>query len=148
MLDITKYRRSTTRLKGVYLLMKKKEVIYVGMSNDIYLRILEHQSMGKDFDDVFVAEVDREGEEVRRALEMSIICEYMPTHNKIKFDNFYNWFHSFPFCIDYESLMELKDEVIEVLNKDLGKDGLLLDIHQNEYDALFAKELNTSMPTI
>jgi len=146
MIDITGHRQILNTLAGVYMLVNKHEVIYIGMSSNMYMRILEHISMGKDFDDVYVMHLaDEEG---RRVLEMSLICKLQPKLNKIKFDNYFNWFHSFPFDVDYDLVVKTTNMVVSDKN-DLHKDGKELltgsiNLHIQSDDA----QINESMPTI
>lgn len=64
---------------GVYLLLLKGELVYVGTSRTMPERVADHRKNGREFDQVFYIET-KEGE--RRALETLLIQRMRPTKNR------------------------------------------------------------------
>lgn len=66
---------------GLYVLLKEEEIVYVGISSDIYRRIHEHRLEGaKVFDDWRWLPCGSGSERLR--LEALLILAHLPTHNR------------------------------------------------------------------
>lgn len=100
--DKEKYQHFRKK-SGVYALVSKNKVVYVGSSKDIYTRILEHIIEGKKkFDNVvartnrFYGNDDGFNDLLTRVVEIGVICKLRPPLNIIMFDNFKYWLYSLP----------------------------------------------------
>ena len=104
---------------GIYFLVKNDDVVYIGESSNLYVRILEHRSglleepIVKDFDHVRPVIIDDNA--IRPFVEMFLICELQPTLNIIKFDNFTHWYNSIPDFMGkskFEKIQELSESIL------------------------------------
>ncbi len=99
-MGFAEYYQETRHTRGIYALKKKKEIVYIGSSSNIYTRILEHKIEGiKDFDTVSTIDLkfkNSGADTARKIFEMGIICKLKPKYNKIYFDNFRFWMYSIP----------------------------------------------------
>jgi excinuclease UvrABC nuclease subunit len=73
------WRALTPPEVGVYFLMLKKSVVYIGCSKNIRRRVLDHRQNGRVFDYVYAVET-KEGEE--RDLERQLIAAVQPEQNR------------------------------------------------------------------
>ena len=73
---IEKFKRK--RAVGVYCLINKGEVIYVGSSENLSARIYSHTLGDKEFDSVEVHPCSRKD---KASLEAALIVDYKPTNN-------------------------------------------------------------------
>lgn len=74
------------RESGIYALKKHKEIVYVGQSNNVYTRILEHiVDKNKDFDEISVAY----NEDILKVqtMEVVVIGILKPKYNKLVIDS-------------------------------------------------------------
>lgn len=67
------------RLVGVYLLVRDGEIVYVGQSNDVVGRIIEHRKSGKQFTDTMFLALP---EELLCSYEGALIRALRPRLNK------------------------------------------------------------------
>ena len=66
---------------GIYFLLNDDEIVYVGISEDVYTRIAKHRKEGKKkFNRVTVFQV--EDEKLRSDLEVEYIVHLAPKYNK------------------------------------------------------------------
>jgi predicted GIY-YIG superfamily endonuclease len=70
---------STEPAIGVYLLMLKGKVVYVGTSRTMQRRVANHRTNGRPFDDVFYIAAD---ESKRAKLEAALIKSISPPQNR------------------------------------------------------------------
>ena len=66
----------------VYILVKKKEIVYVGITSRFWNRIASHKK-DKDFDDVYLSKQQYDEYEARD-LEATIISVIKPKYNKVQ----------------------------------------------------------------
>jgi len=97
--------------KGIYLLYKNEELVYIGISSDIYSRVLEHIAENKkDFDSVKnICSQDNLDNEF---FEVYYIDKMKPEYNKLNAGNFFNFFYSIPYslkksCRDYDQYIKI-----------------------------------------
>lgn len=64
---------------GVYFLLLKEEIIYIGTSRNVHGRVAEHRINGRQFDKAFFVEAD--GDE-REMLERALIKAITPSQNR------------------------------------------------------------------
>ncbi len=80
--------QSLRKVTGIYLLYKEEELVYIGQSTNIYVRVLEHIcDREKDFDSVYGISIIEE----RELLEVCLISRLKPKYNKLFVDS-YKWF--------------------------------------------------------
>lgn len=67
----------------IYLLIKNKEVVYVGRTNNLDNRIKSHKRQGKDFDEVKIMEIgnDVNAYDLTELAEYYYIKKYKPKYN-------------------------------------------------------------------
>lgn len=76
--DLQKYRHEA----GVYGLYKKEELVYVGTSNNVYMRILEHFYENKKSFDSIKVNIDN-NITFNEISEVYIIAKLKPKYNKL-----------------------------------------------------------------
>lgn len=77
--------------KGVYFLYNNKKLVYIGYSDNIYLRILEHKlEAKKEFEELLWTKY--EDREVAILSEAYLIHKLKPKYNKLIVENFNKWF--------------------------------------------------------
>ena len=68
---------------GVYLLLKQGEVVYVGQSSHMLLRLTQHRAEGKKcFNKTLVYHMPASEESERLWVEGAMICAYRPAENR------------------------------------------------------------------
>ena len=98
-----KYLQKTREKQGIYFLYNQdKELIYIGQSRNIYIRLLEHIAENKKQFDSFKA-IKIDDSDFMELMEIYLIQLYKETHNllnrlTIKFD-FENFFLNVPSSI-------------------------------------------------
>lgn len=108
--------------RGIYCLYNDDEVVYIGSSENLYVRVLEHiAEKTKEFNKVKAFNGQNHTKEDNLITEMGLICKFQPKLNKIKFDSFFNWFYSIPIepntsFEDINIVISSLAEAIEVMN--------------------------------
>ena len=126
--------------QGVYVLISNGIPVYVGCSDDIYVRIHHHRyESDKVFDKAFhVRDSWVEGNMLHTlSMEMAFICYYQCEYNKIKFDSFTYWYLSLPSnngtntSILFDEIEKYKARVLNANNLMSSKN--LIEGLSNEY---------------
>lgn len=78
--EILKLKKLDKPKIGIYFLMDKSEVVYIGQSINIDLRIAQHKRTDKEFDRTLYLEC---GAKELDLLEAAHIQEYQPRYNKV-----------------------------------------------------------------
>lgn len=111
------------RDSGIYALFSKDELVYIGQSSNLYLRVLEHIVEGKkDFDGIKCAYNNKLLD--IQVMETILISKLKPKLNKLIVDiDFY--FKILPLetkkqlsCSDVQVLTEGAEDLIELLQKE------------------------------
>lgn len=111
------------RDSGIYALFNKDELVYIGQSSNLYLRVLEHIVEGKkDFDGIKCAYNNKLLD--IQVMETILISKLKPKLNKLIVDiDFY--FKILPLetkkqlsCSDVQALTEGAEDLIELLQKE------------------------------
>ncbi len=102
--------QSIKRCNGIYALKKDSEIVYIGRSSNIYLRILEHIVDGvKDFDSI--SKVYFDDITVSEIIETFIIDMLKPEYNELIMDKF-DYYCTLPNCCKkHESVVNYKSAV-------------------------------------
>jgi hypothetical protein len=113
--------------RGIYCLYNDNEIVYIGSSENLYVRVLEHVAeKAKDFNRVKAFNGKDHSKENNLMAEMGLICEFQPKLNKIKFESFFNWFHSIP--IEHDTTLEEISLIISSLSsaiQDMNDDRMV-----------------------
>ena len=111
-MDIQLLQEYRNRGRGIYFLIDNNDIVYIGRTSQLYIRILEHAAEGKkQFDNFYCIVTNHLPITYEVELEMSMICFFKPIHNKIIFDSYFNWYHSIPY------VNQKKEDRIENLDK-------------------------------
>lgn len=104
------------KTSGLYFLYENNILVYIGISRNIYNRVLEHNFNGKIFDSVKMYEnLQNMPYTALEIIEVLLISKACPKYNKLKIDNDLIYIRTLPTIAKEEAL--LSDSNIEkVLN--------------------------------
>ena len=110
-MELEKLQRYRNK-EGVYTLFNNEEIVYIGYSRNVYVRILEHiVDSKKIFNRIMSFSSSHLSEEDALIMEMLLICKYSPEYNIVKFSSFKMWFNSLPSVhkkLDFYNQISLK----------------------------------------
>lgn len=66
-------------LRGIYLLIDKSEIVYVGMTTKGLTRVLHH--LDKDFDSYKIVPLEDFPDEIIKDVEVALIATFQPKYN-------------------------------------------------------------------
>jgi len=118
------------RRSGLYFLYKDDVLVYIGVSKNIYVRVLEHCFDGKkDFDSIkTLASEDNVSHTSTEIMEIFLISSLKPKYNKLIIEDTFIYYNTLPSAFkhsdgnDYESALSLSRNFIKhVANKGYEK---------------------------
>jgi len=116
------------RKAGLYFLYKNDVLVYIGVSKNIYVRVLEHCfDNTKDFDSIkAISTKDNANRTVTEIMEVFLISNYKPKYNKLIASDIFTYFNTLPSSIKSIIGKDNFNEAIElskVLQYDFNKRG-------------------------
>jgi len=105
-------------LSGVYMLYDGNELVYIGVSRNVYQRILEHCTENKKIFSSIKA-ITNSNYLLVELLEVLLISKNKTRYNKLRVDNFFSFYNSIPSTLNENA--PAYNEVIEILNVPITK---------------------------
>jgi len=118
------------RKAGIYLLYKNNALVYIGISKNVYVRILEHSFEDKkDFDSIEVINTKEDANyTITEIMEIFLINHYRPQYNKLVVDDMFTFFNSLPSIVKdivgkdgFEKATELSKSIINQIETKRAK---------------------------
>jgi len=112
------------RSEGLYFLYKDGKIVYIGVSKNVYVRILEHSFEDKkDFDSLKVLTHNQDaGFIVLEIMEVFLINRLTPKYNKLVVKDIFTYYHTLPSPVsvllgkdNFKSAEQLSSKFIEDL---------------------------------
>lgn len=125
-----KIDQSFRNIDCIYALRKNREVVYVGITSNLYVRALEHINNGKDFDDLSCVLIskNRNSKEYKEVIEQLIISEFKPKLNKLMTKSAEEYLNLIPYTSVVNAYKNgKKDRMIEKDYSLYMKDHLIFD---------------------
>lgn len=121
--------------QGVYFLYdKNKELVYIGESGNVYVRLLEHIIQDEKEISYFKC-VSLKNQTFMQVLEVKFINRFTPKYNKLVVNDINKWFNTIPKICKQEMA---KDDCI-----DLYKTNKLSELSDIIYDKVNRIEFNS-----
>lgn len=104
--------------QGVYFLYNEsKQLVYIGESGNMYVRLLEHIVESKKIFSYFKA-VEIDNKTSCQLMEIKLISELQPSYNQLIIKDYESYYHSLPTIAKDDNKYELFDLMfIEMENK-------------------------------
>lgn len=101
-------------VQAIYALKQNSEIVYIGYTSDVYLRINQHIKSNKIFNDFSILMCAKRGDNKnklwRECLEQCLISDYKPKYNKLMCKNSFEYMSLLP----SETLKKLSAETYEI----------------------------------
>ncbi len=128
------------RKAGLYFLYKEDILVYIGVSKNVYVRILEHSFEGiKSFDSIKVLMSPEVVEHnVTEIMEVFLINKFTPKYNKLVITDTFSYYHALPSSV----LSKLGKDSFKKANKLL--DNFIGDLELTGYEKwiIWATQMN------
>lgn len=115
------------RKAGLYYLYKDDVVVYIGVSKNIYVRVLEHCfEEAKEFDSIKVDTFDGAfNQTLLEVFEVMLISKQKPKYNKLVVNDLFSYYNSLPSVVikelgnnqDYKEMDESANIILNSLSK-------------------------------